>query len=223
MDQAGYLRSHPPRCLAGFATRESELPGVVFDGHHENLNTVFLVSCECGHDRHYVLGHYWREPDGDTLASPDTYGTFAPSFVTKVHERARQIMMGRHNPSEPEPPSRLSRQTRDLVFLSPLAARCEACGRITELIDTNRHGYDAEIGALVATMRGEGDRVEHECKECGRKPLRLWARFEYSRDLFDRGIREFHGREQELFSWFSLVGHCSGCSSLILVADYECA
>ncbi len=73
------------------------------------------------------------------------------------------------------------------------------------MIDTNRHGYDAELGAVVATQRGEGDRVEHECEKCGPRPLRLWARFEYSQDLFDRGIHEFHGREQELFSWFSLV------------------
>ena len=196
---------------------------MVFDGHHENLNTVFLISCGCGHDRHYVLGHYWREPADDTQAAPDTYGTFAPSFLKKVHERARQIMRRQHNLAEPEPPSLLQRRRRDVVFLSPLAVRCEVCGRITELIDTNRHGYDAEIGAIVATRRGEGDRVEHECKECGRKPLRLWVRFECSHNLFDRGIGEFHGREQELFSWFSLVGQCSGCSALLSVADFECA
>ena len=109
------------------------------------------------------------------------------------------------------------------MFISPLALRCEARGEITELIDTDRHGYDAEIGAIVATARGEGDRVEHECENCGRKPLRLWVRFEYSRDLFDRGSGEFRGREQELFSWFSLVGQCSGCSALLPVAGFECA
>jgi hypothetical protein len=90
MNRAGYLRSHPPRCLAGFVTREDEMPGVAFDGHGENLNTVFLISCRCGHDRHYVLGHYWREPDDDILAARDTDGTCPPRFLEKVHERARQ-------------------------------------------------------------------------------------------------------------------------------------
>ena len=223
MDQEGYLRSHGPRCLAGFVTRADELPGVVFDGHHENLNTVFLISCRCGHDRHCVLGHYWREPAEDSLASPDTYRTFAPSFRESVHQRAREKMSSGHDSSEPEPPRFLQPRRQELVFLSPLALRCEACGRITELFDTDRHGYDAEIGAIGATRRGEGDRVEHECENCGRKPLRLWVRFEYSPDLFDRGIGEFRGREQELFSWFSLSGQCSGCSALLQVADFECA
>jgi hypothetical protein len=33
MDQVHYFRSHPPRCLAGFTARPTELPGVEFDGH----------------------------------------------------------------------------------------------------------------------------------------------------------------------------------------------
>ena len=76
----------------GFATRADELPGVVFGGHGENLNTVFLIACGCGHDRNHVLGHYWRDPDDDTLADPDTYGTVTPSFLEKVHERAGKLL-----------------------------------------------------------------------------------------------------------------------------------
>ena len=64
--QRPYLLSHPPRCLAGHLSRPDELPGVTFDGHGEELNTVFRLFCLCGHDRHYVLGHYWRSPDYPT-------------------------------------------------------------------------------------------------------------------------------------------------------------
>ena len=223
MDQAAYFRSHPPRCLAGFCTLQAELPDVTFDGHHgREINIIFQLFCECGHDKHYVLGHNQRNQDDDSLAVRDTI-TSVPNFVEKVRERAKQIMMSRLNLSEPELPSRLQRQRQDLVFLSPLATRCEACEKVTELIDTDRHGYDPEIGAIVATQRREGERVEHKCEECGPKPLRLWARFEYTDDLFDRELSEFRGREQELFSWFSLVGQCSGCSRLLSVADFECA
>jgi hypothetical protein len=172
-----YFIANPPRCLAGFAIAPDELSGISFDGHGEELNTIFRLSCRCGDDRHYVLGHYWRNPD---------YGN-------------------------------------QLVFLSPIALRCEACERVTELIDTDRHGYDGELGGIVATKRGEGDRVEFACEECGPKPFRIWVRFEYPDDLFDRSLREFRGRQQDLFNWFSLIGQCSGCSRLRPVTDFECA
>lgn len=100
-----YLLANPPRCLAGFASQPHDMPGVTFDGHGEELNTVFRLSCRCGHDQHYVLGHYWRNPDYRNV----------------------------------------------LVFLSPIALRCGACSRVTELIDTDIHGWDAEIGGIVAT------------------------------------------------------------------------
>jgi hypothetical protein len=31
------------------------LPGVVFDGHAEELNTFFRLACSCGHQNHFVL------------------------------------------------------------------------------------------------------------------------------------------------------------------------
>jgi hypothetical protein len=111
----------------------------------------------------------------------------------------------------------------ELVFLSPLTLRCASCGKVTELIDTDRHGYDAEIGAIVATARAEGKRGEYRCDRCGVEPFQVCARFEYSDDLFDRDFKEFRGREQDLFSWFSAVGKCRGCSRLLSIADFECA
>ena len=63
----------------------------------------------------------------------------------------------------------------------------------------------------------------YDCPRCDRQPLEVFARFEYSDDLFDRDLEEFRGREQDLFSWFSLVGKCPGCSRLLAVTDFECA
>jgi hypothetical protein len=177
MDQAGYYWGHPPRCVAGFTARPAVLPRVVFDGHGEDLNTVFLLACTCGHEHHYVLGHYWRNPEFNNV----------------------------------------------LVFLSPLALRCASCGKVTELIDTDRHGYDAEIGAIVATKRGEGERAECQCEACGPQAFQVCVRFEYSDYLFDRDFAESRGKEQELFSWFSVVGKCPGCSRLLSITDFECA
>ena len=194
MDHAEYFWTHPPRCIAGFKAQPVELPGVEFDGHPsmsdfagspyadrisapENLDIIFLLYCTCGSDRHYILGHYWRNPDYNNV----------------------------------------------LVFLSPLALRCAACGKVTELIDTDIHGYDGECGHGVATKRGEGRREEYLCDECGPQPLEGFVRFEYPDDLFTEDFAEFRGREQDLFTWFSVAGKCVGCSRLLHVTEFECA
>jgi hypothetical protein len=195
MDQARYFRSHPPRCIAGFVARPTELPGVDFDGHvsmsqlnfevppgvtidaPEHINPVFALFCRCGGDRHFVHCHRWANPD----------------FGNQV------------------------------VTLSPLVLECAACRAITALLDTDTHGYDAELGHGTATVRGQGERVVFECPTCGRQPVQAFVRFEYPDDLFDGDFPEFAGREQELFTWFNLVGRCLQCSQVLPVADFECA
>ena len=94
---------------------------------------------------------------------------------------------------------------------------------VVELIDTDRHGWDAEMGGIVATKRGEGEPSEYECDECGRTTFSVWTRFEYPGDLFDTYEKQYRGREPDLFSWFSLMGQCSGCSRLLPLTDFECA
>jgi hypothetical protein len=195
MDQAGYFKSHPPRCIAGFTAKAAELRGVNFDGHSsvskakgdappgvtiegpEHINPVFALSCSCGNKRHYIHGHRWTNPDF-------------------------------HNA---------------VVFLSPLVLECAACRKMTDLLDTDTHGYDAELGHGSATARAKGDRVVYECPTCGRQPLEPFVRFEYPDNLFDRDSPAFAGREQDLFSWFSLVGVCAQCNAMLSVADFECA
>jgi hypothetical protein len=109
-----------------------------------------------------------------------------------------------------------------LVFLSPLSLECAACGKRTDLIDTDVHGYDGEVGDS-ATARGLGRPAVYECPKCGRQPLEVFAGFNYTEDLFDDDFVEFAGREQDLFDWFSLSGKCCRCSQLLAVTDFECA
>lgn len=94
---------------------------------------------------------------------------------------------------------------------------------MTDLLDTDLHGYDAEWGDGSATVRAEGEPAVFECPTCGRMPLEAFVRFEYPDDLFDRDFPKFAGREQDRFSWFSLLGKCPQCSQLLPVADFECA
>ncbi len=110
-----------------------------------------------------------------------------------------------------------------VVILSPLDLECAACRAIAPLLDTDAHGYDAELGHGTATARGQGERVVFECPTCGRQPLQAFVRFEYPDDLFDGDYPEFAGREPELFTWFNLIGRCLQCLQVRPVADFECA
>ena len=109
------------------------------------------------------------------------------------------------------------------IFVSPLALECAECGKVTELIDTNQHGYDAELGHGSPTIRGEGTRTPFACDTCGVRPITAYARFEHlGEELADSFIEEFPNSE-DFFSWFSLVGVCEGCNRMLNVADFECA
>lgn len=109
------------------------------------------------------------------------------------------------------------------VFLSPIVLECATCGKTTDLLDTDVHWYDAELGHVTATVRAEGERAVFECSTCGRQPLEAFVQFEYPDDLFDENLPEFAGREQDLFSWFYLLGRCPQCLQLLPVTDFECA
>lgn len=195
MDQASYFRNHPPRCIAGFVAHPTELEGVEFDGH----GSVSRLKIEA--------------PPGVTIDGPE--------HTNPVFSLACQCGGGQHyvhgyrwaNPDF----------RNVVVFLSPLVLECTACGRRTDLLDTDVHGYDGELEHGSATARALGDPAVFDCPSCGRQPLEAYVRFEYPDDLFDGDFPEFEGREQDLFTWFSLVGRCSRCSRMLSITDFECA
>jgi hypothetical protein len=193
-DNASYFADHPPRCVVGFKTRRVELPGVVFDGHASAPPPrADVTGVQIEGRQHFNL----------VIQLLCTCGCGAHHALGHYWR----------NPDH----------DNVSVFVSPLALRCAECGKITELFDSDIHGYDAEIGAPPTNHRGEGERSEFACAKCGPTGLQAIARFEYSDDLFESGFEQFRGREQDVFSWFSLVGKCSGCGRLLDIADFECA
>lgn len=111
-----------------------------------------------------------------------------------------------------------------MVLLSPISLQCISCNKKTLLIDTAVHGYDSELGHGSATMRGEGTPEALECPDCNlNKAYQVIVRFEYPDDLFSEDFREHQGRQQDLFTWFSLVARCAKCGGMSPVADFECA
>jgi hypothetical protein len=97
--------------------------------------------------------------------------------------------------------------------------------RTTELIDTAEHGYDAELGAIVTTIRGPGktNRTPYACDRCGVRPTPAHARFEHSAEILEDSTGVFTGYEHNLFTWFTLVAECDGCGRTPHVVDFETA
>jgi hypothetical protein len=110
-----------------------------------------------------------------------------------------------------------------VLLISPISVTCGKCGTTQELIDTGKHGYDVELGSFSCTVRGEGTHGSYQCVKCSAENMETFVRFEYSEDLFDDDFAEARGREQDLFSWFSLHGRCAQCGTTADITDFECA
>lgn len=104
-----------------------------------------------------------------------------------------------------------------LICSARPAARATGCRTPTNMATT----------PSLATARAPlADKRSAPClnaRRAGDKALHAIVRFEYPDDLLDSEGAKFVGREQDLFTWFSLVGRCPRCSQALLVADFECA
>jgi hypothetical protein len=113
------------------------------------------------------------------------------------------------------------------TFLSPLAFRCAKCGMLTELIDTNEHGYDAENGKELkseyrgATIRGNGERIAFPCRNCKKTEIEPTARFFHSHFDLIEDFPELEPRVQDFFDAFGCSGKCTTCGTESSIADFE--
>jgi len=107
------------------------------------------------------------------------------------------------------------------LFLSPLYLECRSCGRIDLVFDSDIHGSDAEQG-VTSHRRAEGQRDTIKCS-CQSATLQIRNSFEYSDDLFNHSCFTQMGREQDLFSWFDLIGLCERCNKWFSIASFECS
>ena len=98
----------------------------------------------------------------------------------------------------------------------PVTLYCDACEREHEIFDPARHGYDAEIseGASEDTEGHPDDFPEPD------PPYGVIVRFELASDVL--GDDEWKGREQEVFTWITIVAR-SPDGTLTTLLDWECA
>src|SRR5260370_17597711 len=178
MDQVEYFRTHPPRCVTRFGVRSTDLPGVAFDGH---ASLSQLKS---------------RMQSGIKIEAPEHIN---PVFSLSCSCSGRHFFVHGYRWINPD-------YHNAEVFLSPLVLECQACKRRTELLDTDIHGYDGELGHGTTTARGQVVATVFDCPACRPHAVAPFFRFSHPDDLFDADLPEFAGREQDLFTWFSLLG-----------------
>ncbi len=176
-EMRAYLDSHPPRCLNGLSAVPVDMIGAVFDGHGEDLNPVFHISCKCGNETGKVRGYFWTNPDYNDMT----------------------------------------------VFISPLEFICPECEAESVFFDSAEHGYDAEFTDFRYSTRALGNAGVFACPECKNEIFKLFVRFEYFEDLFNDDSPEIKNRYQDAFTWFTLLGQCSKCSSQLTITELECA
>jgi hypothetical protein len=110
-------------------------------------------------------------------------------------------------------------------FLSPLGFECSDCGKVTEIIDTDAHGYHSEVakiegGVGSVAIRGEGPRQPFPCSACGAQVFLVTVGFVYWGAAFDLFLDEPDLPAQEFFNVFLSYGRCVECGEESVLTDF---
>jgi hypothetical protein len=114
------------------------------------------------------------------------------------------------------------------IFVGPLAFQCSSCGKTTEIIDTDLHGYDAEIGKLEGkqfsvTIRGQGKRKSFPCLNCQATSFGVTVCFFHNNFDIIEDEPDLEPRSQDFFDAFDCLGVCVACSEESRIANFELA
>lgn len=103
----------------------------------------------------------------------------------------------------------------DDALITPLGFQCGECNVVTEIIDTDVHGYHAEIAKLEggtgsAKIRGDGSRTEYQCPNCSGKVFNdITVGFVYWD--FEIMLDEPELPGQDFFNVFLIYTRCQDC------------
>jgi hypothetical protein len=121
------------------------------------------------------------------------------------------------------PLSRYNTKYAGSAFVGPIAFECARCGRVTEMFDTNQHGYHADACASPSHICGEGPREAFGCPDCAGKYFAITTSFFYwpaSVDLVEDEPEGFESRAQDLFCEFVAHGVCETCRKATRFTDF---
>jgi hypothetical protein len=113
------------------------------------------------------------------------------------------------------------------LFISPLAFLCSSCGKTTEIVDTELHGYNAEIEKMsehrYPTLRGTGERTAIPCPHCQTSEFSVKAFCAHPHFDLIEDEPELEPRVQEFFDSFDCHGVCASCGKESSLANFELA
>ena len=110
-------------------------------------------------------------------------------------------------------------------FIGPLGFDCSACGKVTEILDTDVHGYHAESAKIEGgigpvKIRGEEARCHFPCSACGANLFVVTIGFIYWPGAFDLFLDEPDLPIQEFFNEFLCYGRCVSCGEVSAITDF---
>jgi len=111
------------------------------------------------------------------------------------------------------------------IFISPIGFECAACGKVTEVIDTDQHGYHAEVGKREdgigsVKYRREGPPTAWTCPQCEGQVFGLTVAFIFWEVVFDLANEDLGWPLQEFFNVFLSFARCTGCGHLSEPTDF---
>ncbi len=110
-------------------------------------------------------------------------------------------------------------------FISPLSFECTDCRKVTEIFDTDIHGYHSEVAKIEGGIgsvkgRGEGPRQPFSCSACGEQVFVVTVGFVYWPAAFDLLFNEPGWPILEFFNVFLCHGRCVACGEVSAVTDF---
>lgn len=102
----------------------------------------------------------------------------------------------------------------------PIGIECEACKAAFEIFDPNEHGWNAVMCGDTFTFDDPDAYDDLEGEDIA-APHEIVVRFEHGSDSL--GDPELVGREQDVFSWFTLLARDPDSKRLEQLFEWECA
>jgi hypothetical protein len=118
----------------------------------------------------------------------------------------------------------LNPQYKGDLIVGPLAFECASCGRVTGILDTERHGYHPEVDKLAgqtggsAKVHGVGRGTAYPCPSCAADRFTVDVGFVYWD--FDLMHDEPDAAWEAFFNEFLMCCTCVGCGTVSVPTEF---
>jgi len=103
---------------------------------------------------------------------------------------------------------------------APISIECSECEREQDIFVSGKHGFDGELNPIEVPAADDEFPDDLVAQEIGLSH-EVIVRFEYPSDQL--GDPRWKGREQDLFSWITVVARDPETEALAFLFDAECA